>query len=37
MNITVHGMTYRVVMEADLFRLLIALHTLQALARREAA
>jgi hypothetical protein len=37
MNVTVRGITYRVTTEADIVRLLIALDTLQALARRKAA
>ena len=37
MNVTVRGITYRVTTEADIVYLLIALDTLQALARRKAA
>ena len=37
MNVTVHGVTYRVTTEADIVCLLVALDTLQALARRKAA
>jgi hypothetical protein len=37
MNITHHGITYRVTTEEQLRLLLLALGTLQALARREAA
>lgn len=37
MNVTVRGITYRVTTEADIVSLLIALDTLQRLARRKAA
>jgi hypothetical protein len=37
MNVTIYGTTYHVMTEADFFRLLVALDTLQALARGEAA
>lgn len=37
MTLTAHGIVYRVTTEADLVRLLAALATLDALARRKAA
>jgi hypothetical protein len=37
MNVTVHGITYHVDTEAELLRLVSALQTLDALARRRAA
>ena len=37
MNLTIYGRTYHVRTEAELIRLLLALHVLQALMHRKAA